>query len=125
MRGASTATAEIMVFRFMVETTILITQSKTLTPKNTVLVTHNVVASNKFKAEEVIARISETWNSSASAGKGPGSRGERYGGGDGRLSSGPVSMSLYGITEGLSACKRLMLIPMTTDETRREDAMQN
>jgi hypothetical protein len=50
MQGASTATAEKMVFFFM-----------------TAGATINAAPSNKFKAEVTIASISPAWNSSASA----------------------------------------------------------
>jgi hypothetical protein len=60
MQGASTATAEIMVFRFMAEITILMrTQTELIMTGNTELVTHNAVATNPFKAEDTIPRISE------------------------------------------------------------------
>jgi hypothetical protein len=97
-----------MVFRFIVEDTI------------------NAVATNKFKAEDAIARISEAWYSSASAKDGPGSRGERNGGcGCGRgcgCDCGHFIVELGDMTDDdFSAHKRLMLTPMTTDEKRRED----
>lgn len=60
MQGASTATAEIMVFRFIAEITILIViQTELIKTENAELVTHNAAATNRFKAEVTIARISE------------------------------------------------------------------
>jgi hypothetical protein len=60
MQGASTATAEIMVFRFMAEITILMRiQTELIMTGNNELVTHSAVATNPFNAEDTIPRISE------------------------------------------------------------------
>jgi hypothetical protein len=93
------------------------------------LETHNAVATNKFKAEATIARISETWNSSASGVSDPGERGVRYGGCgcgcDGGCDCGHFSIESGDmLDDDLSTSKRLKLIPMTTAEKRREDAKQ-
>ena len=82
MQGASTATAEIIVFRFVADIAILVgnpIQTELVTRGNTNMVTHNAVATKKFKAEDTTARISEWRYSSASAKKGPYSRGVSFG----------------------------------------------
>jgi hypothetical protein len=138
MQGASTATAEIMVFPlhgrdYNSNERI---QTELMTTGNTELATHSAVATNPFKAEDTIPRISESmklvgvsevkpavvecriwvwiwiwiwiWVCSWRLSPFTGSPGE----------------SVYTYTAGLSATRRLMPIPMTTHEKTIEDAAE-